>query len=222
MPWWAGEAIYETAGVLGRGEKIWLLARLPTFIRIGKNDIIDKYLLLTNTHDGSSVVRAKLTPIRVVCQNTLSVALSGSEQEVRIRHTRNAVEKLKEAHRLLGLTNQLYEELSAIFNRMQLRTITDKELLDYVQKLVPNNPDVEKNHARTENIREKILELHEGGAGAEWTRGTAFGLVNAVSEFTDHLQHTGNPEKRLKSVWFGSGAGLKEKAFSQALELVKN
>ena len=217
-----GEAIYETAGALGRGERIWLLAKLPSFIRIGKNDIINKYLLLTNAHDGSSVVKCKLTPIRVVCQNTLSVALAGSEQEVRIRHTPNAADKLKEAHKLLGLTNQLYQQLDVILNRMQLRKVSNKELLDYVCRLVPDNPDVEKNHTRTENIREKILELYEGGAGAEWTRGTAFGLVNAVSEFTDHLQHTGNPEKRLKSVWFGSGLGLKEKAFSQALELLKN
>ena len=139
-----------------------------------------------------------------------------------IRHTPNAVEKLKEAHKLLGLTNQLYQQLDAIFNRMQLRKVTNKELLQYVKSLVPDNPEVQKYHTRTENIREKILELHETGAGADMTRGTAFGLVNAVSEFTDHVQHANNPEKRLKSVWFGSGADLKEKAFKQALELIRN
>ena len=217
-----GEAIYETAGVLGQGETIWLLAKLPSYIHIGKNDIVNKYLLLTNSHDGSSVVKAKLTPIRVVCQNTLSVALTGSEQEVRIRHTPNSVEKLKEAHKLLGLTNQLYQQLDVIFNRMQLRKVTNKELLSYVKQLVPDNPDAQKFTTRTEKIREKILELYESGAGAEMTKGTAFGLVNAVSEFTDHVQHTGNPEKRLKSVWFGSGADLKEKAFQQAMQLLRN
>jgi phage/plasmid-like protein (TIGR03299 family) len=215
-----GEAIYETAGALGRGERTWLLAKLPSYIRVGKDDIINKYLLLTNTHDGSSVVRAKLTPVRVVCENTLSVALSGSEQEVRIRHTPNAVEKLKEGYELLGLTNQLYQQLDAIFNRMQLRRVSGRELVEYVKKLVPDNPDVQKYNTRTENIRERILELHETGPGAEFTRGTVFGLLNAVSEYTDHVQHANNPEKRLKSVWFGPGADLKEKAFKEAMALI--
>ena len=217
-----GDAIYETAGALGRGERIWLLAKLPSFIRIGKKDIVNKYLLLTNAHDGSSVVRCKLTPIRVVCQNTLSVALAGTEQEVHIRHTPNSVEKLKEAHKLLGLTNQLYQQLDEIFNRMQLRKVSNKELLAYVKQLVPDNPEAQKFTTRTENIRDKILELYETGAGADMTRGRTFGLINAVSEFTDHVQHTSNPEKRLKSVWFGSGADLKEKAFQQAMQLLRN
>ena len=158
----------------------------------------------------------------MVCQNTLSVALAGSEQEVRIRHTPNSVEKLKEAHKLLGLTNQLYQQLDVIFNRMQLRKVSNKELVDYVKKLVPDNPEAQKFNTRTKNIREKILELYETGAGSDMTRGTTFGLINAVSEFSDHIQHTGNPEKPLKSVWFGSGADLKEKAFNQALQLLRN
>lgn len=215
------EALFETAGVLGRGERIWLLAKLPSFIRVGKNDIVNKYLLLTNSHDGTSVVRCKLTPIRVVCNNTLTVALAGAEQEVRIRHTPAAVDKLKEAHKLLGLTNQLYQQLDTIFNRMQLRKVSAKELLDYVKTLVPDNPDVQC-YTRTENIRERILELHETGPGADMTRGTVFDLLNAISEYTDHVQHARNPEKRLKSVWFGSGADLKERAFKEAQALIKS
>ena len=100
-----GEAIFETAGALGQGESIWLLAKLPGYIRVGRNDEVKKYLLLTNSHDGKSMVRAKLTPVRVVCNNTLSAALEGAEQEVRIRHTPSAVDRLEEAHKILGLTN---------------------------------------------------------------------------------------------------------------------
>lgn len=215
------EAMYHTAGVLGRGERIWILAKLPDYIRVGKNDVVNKYLLLTNSHDGSAVVRAKLTPIRVVCNNTLSIALSGNEQEVRIRHTANAVHRLEEGHKLLGLTNSLYAQLESIFNRMALKKVTDKQLLDYVKTLVPSNPDA-KFQTRNENIRETILTLHESGVGAEMSRGTAWGAYNAVTEFTDHVQHSRDMSKQLKSIWFGNGEKMKAKAFSLAMRMLSN
>ena len=211
------EAIYHTAGVLGKGEKIWLLAKLPDYIRVGKKgDPIEKFVLIYNSHDGSSVVRTKLTPIRVVCNNTLSAALSGAEQEVRIRHTESAIDKLQEAHKLLGLTNQLYSQLDYIFNRMALRKITNKQLLDYVKTLVPDNPDAE-NKTRTENIRNQILYLHDDIPEAAIHRGTLFGAVNAISEYTDHDSNQKDPSKQLRSIWFGgSGEILKQRAFKLA------
>ena len=215
------EAIYHTAGVLGKGERIWVLAKLPDYIKVGKKDIVDKYLLLTNSHDGSSVVRAKLTPIRVVCNNTLSVALTGTEQEVRIRHTASAVDKLEEAHKLLGLTNSLYEQLDGIFNTMALRKISEKQLIDYVKTLVPENPEA-KHQTRNENIRNSILDLHETGLGADLSRGTVYSAYNAVSEYTDHVQGSKNPDKHLKSIWFGGGERLKLQAFKLAQKLMNN
>lgn len=211
------EAVYHTGGVLGRGERIWLLARLPDFIRVGKKaDPIEKFVLLYNSHDGSSNIRLKLSPIRVVCSNTLSAALSGSEQEVRIRHTASAPEKLQEAHKLLGLTNQLYTQLDYIFNRMSLRKVTSAQLIEHVKALVPDNPDAESN-TRTENIRSQILQLHDEVSDAAMHRGTLFGLVNAVSEYTDHDANQKDPSKQLRSIWFGgSGEQLKQRAFKLA------
>jgi hypothetical protein len=199
-----GEAIYETAGALGRGERIWILARMPGYIKVKGEDIVNKYLLLSNSHDGTSLVRARLTPVRVVCSNTLSIALSGSEDEVRIRHTPSAVENLRQAHELLGLTNQLYDQL-----------------LNYVQTLVPDNDEAQFK-TRSDNIRNKILELHEDGAGSHLSRGTVWGMYNAVTEYSDHLVHTNAPMKRLNSVWFGGGNRFKERAFALAKEYIKN
>ena len=215
------EAIYQTAGVLGKGERIWILAKLPSYIRIGKNDIVNKYLLLTNSHDGSAVVRAKLTPIRVVCSNTLSVALSGNEQEVRIKHTPNAVHRLREAHKLLGLSNHLYLQLDSIFNKMALKRITEKQLQQYVKTLIPSNPDAQ-HQTRNENIREAILELYESGQGADMSRGTLWGAYNAATEYTDHVQSSRNPNKQLSSMWFGSGEKLKLRAFALAQKMLTN
>jgi phage/plasmid-like protein (TIGR03299 family) len=215
------EAMYHTAGVIGKGERIWILAKLPDYIKVGRQDIVDKYLLLSNSHDGSTVVRAKLTPIRVVCNNTLLVAMSGSEQEVRIRHTVNAAAKLEEAHKLLGLTNILYSQLDGIFNTMALKRVTDKQLIEYVRTLVPENPKA-KYQTRNENIRTTILDLHESGEGAELSRGTAWGIYNAAVEYVDHVQNSRNPARQLKSIWFGSGEKFKLKAFRIAQDLMRN
>jgi len=211
------EAIYHTAGVLNRGEKIWLLAKLPDYIRVGKkNDPIEKFILLYNSHDGSSHIRVKLTPVRVVCNNTLTTALQGSDAEVRIKHTASATEKLQEAHQLLGLTNQLYTQLDYIFNRMSLRKISNQQLVDYVKTLVPDNPEAESN-TRTENIRNHIMFLHDDIPEAKAHKGTLFGAVNAISEYTDHDSNQKDPSKQLRSIWFnGAGEQLKLRAFKLA------
>ena len=207
------EAIYETAGALGRGERIWILAKLPGYIKVNRKDIVSKYLLLSNSHDGSSLVRVKLTPIRVVCNNTLSAALQGAG-EIQIRHSPNAADALQQAISLLGLTNSLFEQLDTVFNRMALTKITDKQLQDYVKALVPDNGEGEDN-IENQGIRESCLKLHESGQGADLSRGTLWGAFNCVTEYTDHWTK-GNPDARLESIWFGRGEELKLKAFRLA------
>lgn len=211
------EAIYHTAGVLGRGEKIWLLAKLPDYIKVGpKKDPVEKFVLLYNSHDGSSHIRVKMTPIRVVCQNTLTAALSGTESEVRIKHTQSAQDKLLEAHQILGLTNQLYAQLDFIFNRMTLRKVTGSQLVEYVKTLIPDNPQAE-NNTRTENMRNNIISLHDTVQDASMHRGNLFGAFNAVTEFVDHYGSSKDASKQLRSIWFGgTGEQLKRKAYQLA------
>jgi phage/plasmid-like protein (TIGR03299 family) len=215
-----GEAIYHTAGALGKGERIWLLAKLPDYIRINGNDIVEKFLLLTNSHDGSSPVRVKLTPIRVVCENTLAIALAGAEQEVRIRHTTNAQVKLKEAHEVLGLSNWLYAELDRIFNGMSERKLTGEEMKGYVRAVFPEPPRV-YHRSNVPKIHEKVVELAETGAGAELARGTLWGAYNAVTEFVDHCRLSrADDSSRLKSTWFGTGERIKKQAFKVAVGII--
>jgi len=216
-----GEAIYHTAGALGKGERIWILAKLPDYIRVNGNDIVEKYLLLVNSHDGSSTVRVKLTPIRVVCENTLWLALSGSEQEVHVRHTLNAKEKLKEAHEILGLTNKLYAQLDAIFNRMGETMIHGKTLTDYIEAVFPNKPESQDNFW-VAKVRHKIVELTESGQGSEMAKGSLWGAYNAVTEYVDHYRNpNGDETQRLKSMWFGSGERIKKNAFRSAVNILE-
>ena len=212
------EAIYETAGVLGKGECIWILAKLPGYINVHGNDMVNKYLLLTNSHDGSSHVRVKLTPIRVVCNNTLTAALQGAG-EVQISHTPNSAQDLEQAGAMLGLSNYLYEQLEVMFNSMAARKITDGQLRDYVQALVPDNEEAE-NTARTEKIRNNVLQLHESGRGAHLARGTLWGAFNSVAEYTDHMMLDEDSNTRLNSIWFGRGEQLKLKAFRLAEKML--
>ncbi len=214
-----GEAIYHTAGVLGKGERIWILAKLPDYIKVRGDDIVEEFLLLTNAHDGSGTVRAKLTPIRVVCQNTLSAALADGQQEVRISHTANATKRLEQAHKVLGLSNVIFGQLELIYHKMAVTRCSNAKLLDYVKSLVPDNPMVE-DHARTEAIRKNILEAytHVNKEAHE----TWWGAYNAVTEYTDHFQSKStNPDKMLQSMWFGGKEELKKTAFRLAVDTLR-
>lgn len=217
-----GEAMYHTAGALGNGERIWILAKMPDFIKVNGADIVEKYVLLTTSHDGSAKIRAKLTPIRVVCENTLKAALGRGSDEVAIMHTPSVHSQLNEAHKLLGLTNELYKELDAVFHSMALRKITNDDLLAYVNKLLPDNPDAERN-TRKQKQRDSIVELHETGAGAELARGTLWGAYNAVTEYVDHIAaYQKGIDNRAEYVLFGSGETLKQQAFTNAMEMMQN
>lgn len=205
------EAMYETAGTIGRGERIWILAKLPGFVKVQGKDIVNKYLLLSNSHDGSSLARVKVTPIRMVCNNTLTAALKGAG-EVQIRHTSNALDDFTQALSLLGLANSLYGQLEVVFNRMALTKISDEQLLNYVKALVP---DDEEDNAKSQEIRNAFFELYESGQGADLSRGTLWGAFNCVTEYTDHKME-GNAAVRLKSIWSGRGEQLKLKAYQLA------
>lgn len=209
------EAIYETAGALGKGERIWIMAKLPGYIKVKGEDIVNKYLLLYNSHDGSSTIAAKLTPVRVVCNNTLSMALEDHTDTISIRHTRNVQDKLSVAHNLLGLTNNLYTQLENIFQTMSLKQITSDQLIKYIATLFPYNPE-SKDHSQTDKVRSKVYELQETGLGSSLSSGTLWGAYNAITEYADHVVQANNPQKALKSIWFGAANNLKQRAFKLA------
>ncbi len=205
------EMVYETAGMIGRGERIWILAKLPGFIKVNGRDIVDRYLLLSNSHTGSLNVRVKIMPIRVVCNNTLTAVLQGAG-DITLRQTSGASED--QALSLLGLTDHLYEKLDACFNHMARTKISEKQLLDYVNALVPDGAGGEDT-AKIIGIRNTFLDLYESGQGADLSRGTLWGAFNCVTEYTDHVME-GDPAARLESIWFGGGDRLKVRAFQLA------
>lgn len=223
-----GELRYHTAGALGKGERVWMLAKLPGHIRVkGSDDISEKFLLLSNSHNGTSALRVFFTPIRVVCANTLSIAEQrGLSQGVSILHKGDLGAKVREAQKVLGLAVRFYDDVQLKIDRLASYYPTRGELTSYFKMLYPN--PVEGNKTRAQNIRQELFRLFEEGKGQDIDeiRHSAWAAVNSVSEYIDHHRTTRSSNggdrdsHRLNSAWFGSGARIKSRAWDLALDLV--
>jgi phage/plasmid-like protein (TIGR03299 family) len=222
-----GRLRYHTAGALGQGERVWLLAKLPGDIRVKQSDdVTEQYLLLSNSHDGSSALRVFFTPIRVVCANTLGMAeRRGQGKGVSVIHKGDLAAKVGEAQEILGLATRFYDDLESRINQLASHYPNRQQLERYFESLYPDS--AEGKTRRAQNVRAELFRLFENGRGQDIpeTRLTAWSAFNAVTEYVDHHRSTrGKTEteqasKRLKSAWFGSGARLKSEAWRLALEM---
>jgi phage/plasmid-like protein (TIGR03299 family) len=221
-------AIYHTAGSLAGGRRIWILAQLPHSILIKGKDKIDKYLLLSNTHDGSGCLRMLFTPVRVVCRNTESMALKGGKGEgINIRHTGSIDDKLKAAKRALGLANEYYKAFEVKANWLADQRFNEIQMQAALEKIFPSKENGEVA-TRTQNTREKVLELFDKGEGQAPFRGTAWAAYNAFTEFADHYKvvRSGDGDKaqqesRLEAIWFGTALSMKQNALNAIDDILK-
>ncbi|CAN5358585.1 hypothetical protein BH11PLA2_BH11PLA2_38330 [soil metagenome] len=218
---------YHTAGALGQGERVFLLAKLPGHIRVKEsNDLVDKFLLLSNSHDGTSALRVLFTPIRVVCQNTLSMALhQGFTEGLRIRHKGNLEAKIADAQRVLGIAENFYAAAGEKINRLASVEPTEAQLKLFFEKLYPD-PEDGINASRARNTRDELHRLFEQGIGHDMPqiRNTLWTAYNAVTELVDHRTYRGKSEidretNRLNNIWWGPAAKIKALAWDMALEL---
>lgn len=218
---------YHTAGALGKGERVWMLAKLPDDIRVkGSDDITERFLLLSNSHDGTSALRVYFTPIRVVCANTLSIAArNGRGQGVSIIHKGDLATKVQQAQEVLGLARRFYDDVHEQIDRLARHYPSPSQLENYFRQVYPDSPDGPSTRAN--NIREEFRRLFEEGIGHDLPaiRHTTWTALNAVTEYMDHHRSTrgksahDRASNRLESAWFRSGARLKERAWELAVQL---
>lgn len=212
---------YHTAGSLKEGRKIWVLAKLPGNIRVIGDDVIEKYLLLTSSHDETQKITMKFTPVRVVCNNTLQQAMIGGSL-VTAKHTVNADQKLAKVKDLFIDLERRVKEQEEMYRAMALKDVNQDQVTAFLQSVL-NGSKVDVS-TRTKNVIDVIRGNFETGRGASMVgvAGTAWGLYNAVTEYADH-QALGakSQEQRLDSIWFGAMAKLKERAFDAALTLTR-
>jgi len=225
-------AKYVTAGALGKGEKIWLLAKINGDIRImNTEDIHKEYLLFTMGHDGSLAITAKLVNTRVVCNNTLNVALGEKGNEVKIKHTANAKRRVEIAKQVIKKAHDRIKSIEDRFNELAQRKVTKESFMDVMTKLFGDFREAENK--RTENRIVQIAGLFESNDKNAFPqfRGTAYNLLNAITEEVDHyagFRRTGGRESmtddaiRAENALFGTGADLKENALEVILEATAN
>lgn len=221
------EAMYHTAGALGNGERIWMLAKLPKNLIIKNIDEVEKYLLLTNSHDGTSTVKLFFTSVRVVCNNTLNLAMKDAKGGISIRHSGLINSKMSEARRILGLSLQYFDEFGVTAGQFADKQLTVDMADNYFNNVLEIDMTQEdESSTRKLNQKNRLLQLFEHGKGNDQQaiRHTLWAALNAVTEYADHeltvKKEKEDPTNRLKSIWFGNSAVLKTKAFDIAKSLV--
>jgi phage/plasmid-like protein (TIGR03299 family) len=182
-----GEGVrYETAGSLKDGKTVWMLARLPQeYIISGER--ICPYLVFSNTHDGSGAVKVAMTPVRVVCSNTLNLCLSTAKRSWSMIHTGDISQKLDEARNTLLLAENYMTELGKEFENLRNQKISDKEVEEYIQMLLPMKEDAtslqEKNIIK---LRDDLRMRYYDAPDLKHLGKTAYRFINAVSDFATH------------------------------------
>jgi phage/plasmid-like protein (TIGR03299 family) len=219
------EAKYVTAGSLRGGRRIWILAKVGGVVRIAdSDDTVEKYVLLYNSHDGTSTVQMMITPVRVVCNNTLGMALHDNRGKVHLRHTPNLITNVSRVRDVLGIVNGYYDEFAEYASVFARTPVKSQAKFDRFLKLAGFN--VKSEAKQSVDTRERLNHLFEVGKGANENYGSLWNAVNAVTEYVDHFRTTrmtssfsSQEEARLDSQWFGSGKVIKQNAWDAALTM---
>lgn len=224
----------ETIGALGTGETFWLLLDIGQFDV--KKDEMKKFLLLTNNHNGKQCFRGLSTSVRVVCQNTLRLAMgSGKDDGFAIRHKGNLQDNLQEAQRIMGFALTEYDQFKEAAEAMAAKQIKSKDV-DTILKMVFPDPEAKADGTPTDNTnavneRTKVKELFEKGRGndREGIKGTVWALLNGVTDYIAHWKNSGGAkslshektERRFQYVLTGEGNARNQQMFNLCMQFTE-
>ena len=191
---------YETAGSLQEGKKVWLLARLPKeYVIAGER--ISSYLVFSNTHDGSGSVKVAVTPVRVVCNNTLNLALETAKRRFSMIHTGNIHDKIQEAKDTLFMAENYMDNLGIEFEQLRRQKMTDAQVKEYIELLLPM--EKEPTPIQSKNIlklRRDMEQRYYEAPDLQKVGNNAYRFINAVSDFATHsrpLRMTANYKENV-------------------------
>lgn len=217
----ANECSIHTAGALHYGQKVWVLAQLNRDnSEIVRGDEVCKFILLSNSHDGSTAIRVGYTPIRVVCVNTLAFAHSHTNSKlIRIRHTRSSQKNLEQVRDIMDNINAEFEATAEQYRLLANKSFNQKDIQKYVKMVLGIDKTADEDiKTRTRNIMDDILARIEGPKqSATNVRGTWWAAYNGFNEYLNYSKGR-TTDNRLDSLWFGQNANDNMKALNTALE----
>lgn len=195
----SGDVKYETAGSLKGGKTVWMLAKMPTTEILG--DETEQYLCFSNTHDGTGAVRVFMTPIRVVCNNTLNLALSIAQRCWSMKHMGDIEAKIEEAQDCLRLSNKYMDGLKEYADNLSKKTVTDEALRDILNDIFPVNDDMsEREKNGVAKLKEEFMICY-CMPDIDKFRGTGWGVVNAMTDMVAHSQPRRNTKNYQENNW---------------------
>jgi len=195
-----GEGVrYETAGSLQNGRKVWILAKLPQeYIMAGEH--INPYLVFSNAHDGTGAIRVALTPIRVVCNNTLNLALDTAKRSWACVHTGDIRGKITDARDTLLLSQEYMGKLGKKFDELRKKRLTDSQAMEYIEILLPVEEGDSKRAKNMRKLQEDLKTRYFDAPDLQDVGKNAYRFINAVSDFATHaepLRRTANYKESL-------------------------
>lgn len=229
-----GQAHIESAMSLDGGRKVCILAKINAEAEVTDGDAVHAYLLLFNSHDGTTSVGILFTPIRVVCENTLNMALAAAgwnksakdshakdSHVVKIRHTSGMEESLRVVQDAIDLGRRTFDLTIDHYRKMQRKQLPVSGLDKYLETVFQVKEAKEGEEKKLPRAINKIKELVENGAGTNISgvKGTVWGAYNAVTEWIDHARGRSD-STRLQASWFGTGVATRERALATAMEIV--
>lgn len=223
-------AMFETAGSLRGGRRVFACAKLPTHLVVGADDVLNQYLLFISGHDGGQAFHVRMTPIRVVCANTAAVALGRhTTRQISIEHTSNADVRMETVRRTLGISLKYFEVFGQQAQALSAKRLSERMAAEYFAKVAPVPTGDKVTTAQVQNahvLQETFAYLFHEGRGSELrtAKGTAWGAFNAVTEWIDHV----NPVSKrgeiksngFENALFGAGDTLRQHAWDTALALL--
>lgn len=181
-------AHWVTAGALKEGSNVWMLAKLPETIYIDNqvDEAIQPFILVSNSHDGSSAVTAAVTPVRVVCNNTLTLALKGTKRAFKVRHTQKMGGRIAEAKRALGITHGYLKEIQTVGDDLIGQSFSMDEFDKMLEVLAPTVDKEGRGLTVMQNKQDAIKTIYTNKDDLQNIKGTKWGALQAVIDYNDH------------------------------------